>query len=278
METDEDLPEPAFAEDDQDDLDVSSEEEPANGVKGDARPSRTQAQLDAERQLSRQAKYALAGCFLGPLVGAYMLHEIRGQLSMPAEGLISNYNLTIFIMAAELRPVHHVIKRKQARIVRLQRIASPENREQLAKADAEELVQRLADIEARLAEPVAKNEVDTARLSATIQQTVQPQVDALNRAMRRYEKKLIAQAMQTDARLLDLEARLRDILTLAAAGQRPGIISMGSTFVLHATSYAVRMAWGVVTYPYRVVTGITSGATARFARPQPPPPRRRMKR
>lgn len=283
VEAEEDLLGETFVEDDQDDLDVSSEDtaaEPSsNGTRSEARPPlRTQAQLDAERQLNREAKYALTACFFGPLLGAGLLHAIRDQLTRDAEGLVSNFHLTIFIMAAELRLVKHLITRKEARVKRLQRIAAAEVRNQLSKADVEQLAQRLAEIEARLAEPVAKNEIDTARLSATIHQTVQPQVDALNRAMRRYEKKLVAQVMQTDARMLDFEARLRDVLSLAAAGQRPGVITMGSTFVLQVTSYAVRTAWGVVTYPYRMVVGITSGARSRFVGEQRPPPRRRVKR
>ena len=44
------------------------------------------------------------------MLGAYLLHTIRGQLTRPSEGLVSDYNLTIFLCAAEIRPVSHLIK------------------------------------------------------------------------------------------------------------------------------------------------------------------------
>jgi len=39
-----------------------------------------------------------------------LLHAIRSQLSRPSEGLVSNFNLTIFVLAAELRPAAQVVK------------------------------------------------------------------------------------------------------------------------------------------------------------------------
>ena len=60
----------------------------------------------ATNELYTHEVLALLSCFLFPLLGAYLLHTIRSQLSRPSEGLVSNYNLTIFLLASELRYVH----------------------------------------------------------------------------------------------------------------------------------------------------------------------------
>ena len=67
---------------------------------------------------------ALLSCFISPLLAAYLLHAIRSQLSRPSEGLISNYNLTIFVLASELRPMAHLVKLIQARTLHLQRVVN----------------------------------------------------------------------------------------------------------------------------------------------------------
>lgn len=202
-------------------------------------------------------------CFLGPILGAYLLHAIRSQLTRPAEGLVSDYNLTIFAMAAELRPVSHIIKLKQSRMTRLQRIVRSDTSGRLAKADAQDLSRRLAEVEERLAEPAAPaSDVETVKISATVRQGLQPQLDALNRAVRRYEKRQAAQAIQSEARFGELETRLKDALSLAAAaartGQKPGLVSMVFTWVIGTVTYCVQTSWAAVTYPFRVTISLAT--------------------
>jgi hypothetical protein len=55
-----------------------------------------------------------------------------------------------------------------------------------------------------------------------VRRTLQPDLDALNRAVRRYEKRATMQTMQTESRLVDLEIRLNDALSLAAAAAASG--------------------------------------------------------
>lgn len=237
--------------------------------KSDARP-KTKAQEDAGRELAREEISALIACFLGPLLGAYLLHAIRSQLTRPAEGLVSNYNLTIFTMAAELRPVSHIIKLKQARMVRLQRIVRGEGVDRLANADAQELSRRLSDVEARLAEPAISSDAETMKVSATVRQGLQPQLDALNRAVRRYEKRQAAQSIQIEARFVELETRLQDALSLAAAaartGERPGPISMMFTWIMSVVTYAFQTAWATATYPFRVMASIVTECRSWFVK------------
>jgi len=238
-----------------------------NSVEG--RP-KTAAQAAAEQELARDELWALFTCFLGPLIGAYLLHTIRGQLTRQAEGLVSDYNLTIFVMAAEIRPVSHLIKMKQARMVHLQRIVSPEldPTSRFPRSEAEDLARRIADVEARLNEPAGKLDPRTAEISSCVRQSLQPQLDALNRAVRRYEKRQAAQQMQIEARFGELDLRLKDALSLVAAaartGQRPGIIAMGLSWVMSFVSYWIHTAEAFMMYPFRVAKSMISGVKSTF--------------
>jgi hypothetical protein len=68
-----------------------------HSVNNDKAPS-SEVQDEAHKELRTNEMLALFTCFIGPLVGACLLHAIRSQLTRPAEGLVSNYNLTIFVM------------------------------------------------------------------------------------------------------------------------------------------------------------------------------------
>ncbi|CAK7563791.1 MAG: hypothetical protein SEPTF4163_001668 [Sporothrix epigloea] len=72
-------------------------------------------------ELYRHEILALLSCFVFPVLGAYLLHGLRSQLTRPSEGLISNFNLTVFIMAAEVRPLRHFLQLVQSRTLHLQR-------------------------------------------------------------------------------------------------------------------------------------------------------------
>lgn len=228
----------------------------------------TGAQKDARRQLAREEIMALAACFMGPILGAYLLHTIRSQLTRPAEGLVSNYNLTIFVMAAELRPVSHIIKMKQAQMLHLQRVVRHDSKDILAKADAQQIFQKLADVEARLAQPVSNTDVETSKISATVRQGLQPQLDALNRAVRRYEKRQAAHAIQIEARFAEVDMRLKDALSLAAAaartGQKPGIFSIAFTWLASIVTYGLHTSWVVVMYPFRLTAAMTTEVKSLF--------------
>lgn len=225
----------------------------------------TRAQGEARRELRNNEMMALFTCFIGPLVGAYLLHAIRSQLTRPAEGLVSNYNLTIFVMGAELRPMHHIIKMKQARMLHLQRIVHSGSKPEYRKADIQDISARLADLEARAGESPHNTDLETLKIGATVRQGIQPQLDALNRAVRRYEKRQAAQSIQSEARFQELEGRLRDALALAAAaartGQKPGFVAILLTWIASVFAYVMRTSWALVTYPYRTATAIANRAT-----------------
>jgi hypothetical protein len=181
----------------------------------------------ATNELYRHEVLALLSCFAFPLLGAYLLHTIRGQLSRPSEGLVSNYNLTIFILASELRPTAHLVKLIQARTLHLQRMVNSNPYETGNTQSGEvvaELAQRLEILESRAQLPdtrssseVALTTKQTSGLVSEVRKSLGPDIDALNRATRRYEKRATLQAFQTDSRIQELEARLNDAISLAAA-------------------------------------------------------------
>lgn len=181
----------------------------------------------ATNELYTHELFALLSCFLFPALGAYLLHTIRGQLTRPSEGLVSNYNLTIFLLASELRPMAHLVKLIQARTLHLQRVvsANPYDSTKGNVGEVQELTRRLEDLEARNSIAETNNQAleptlsgkQSATLTTEVRRSLQPDLDALNRAVRRYEKRATLQAFQTESRLHDLESRLNDAISLAAA-------------------------------------------------------------
>jgi hypothetical protein len=162
------------------------------------------------------------------MVVAYMLHNVRPYLSRPSGGVVSNSNLTLFVLAAEVRPVLHFFRLVEERTLHLQRIVQslPASEKNQRMEPIETLAKRLEDLEAQGARPLAgvgekdKGSASEPTIERNVRQSLQPQLDALNRAVRRYEKRAMTQAIVTEARLQDLEARLKDALSLAAAASR----------------------------------------------------------
>lgn len=174
-----------------------------------------------------------------PLIGAWLLHTIRGALSRPSEGLVSNYNLTIFLLAAEIRPFAHLLRMVQGRTLYLQRVvAAPvsEDNDKFSESQILDLTRRLEELETHVADKAlagssqnsgdntsqgqAHSQDEVAQIVADVRKAIQPELDALNRAIRRYEKRTTMIAVQTDARLNQLETQAGDAMALAAATQR----------------------------------------------------------
>ncbi|KAH7162466.1 hypothetical protein B0J13DRAFT_11445 [Dactylonectria estremocensis] len=200
----------------------------------EAEEKASRKRLSAQQQSALAELYtyeilALSSCFALPLIGAYLLHAIRSQLSRPSEGLVSNYNLTIFLMVSELRVFSHIIKLVQSRTLHLQRVvqgnpdgsSTTHNAEQL-----ETVLLRLDRLESSLntadiaTASVGKQESNKAKqenaIARDVRNAIQPELDALNRAVRRYEKKATLLQFQTESRFAGVDARLDDAIALAA--------------------------------------------------------------
>lgn len=204
-------------------------EEPSAG----RNPKWEARQRAAVKELYIHEIIALAWCFVFPMLGAYLLHTIRGQLSRPSEGLVSDYNLTIFLCAAEVRPVSHLIRMLQARTLHVQAIVAqnPHVQKTVTGEEIQALSDRLDALEARSNAPkedITSNGVQheapqklvESTVGRELRKSVQPELEALNRAMRRYEKKLNLLASQTDNKIEYVEYRLNDALALAAVAAK----------------------------------------------------------
>lgn len=224
---------------------------------------RSTPQQAALRELYRHEALALVACLLLPLISAYLLHAIRSQLSRPSEGLVSNYNLTIFLLISELRVFSHMIKLVQSRTLHLQRVvhgspfASPAGG--INSAEVEEIVGRIERLEARSAADEAlaleqgAGRPDSARakqealMTRDVRNAIQPELDALNRAVRRYEKKATLLQLQTEARFSSLENRLDDAIALAAAAEKNSVASR------NLVARAIESATAIVLFPFHAM-------------------------
>lgn len=184
-------------------------------------------QSAAASELRTHEVLALLACFLGPIFGAWLLHTVRFQLSRPSEGLVSDYNLSIFLLAAEIRPVSHVLTLIQSRTMYLQRMVAtnPHTPQPTELAIPKEILARLDELESHAVSTVNEakakaGEPRTPQLVAEVRKSIQPELDALNRAVRRYEKRVTVFNMQIESQLQNLESRTKDALSLAAAAER----------------------------------------------------------
>ncbi|KAL9046749.1 MAG: hypothetical protein Q9214_000496 [Letrouitia sp. 1 TL-2023] len=231
-------------------------------------PSHSQSGAAAE--LRAHELLALLACFVFPIIGAWLLHHIRVQLSRPSEGLVSNYNLTIFLLASELRPLSHLVKMIQVRTLYLQRTVAAEYPDDGPKIDPVDISSRLDELEAHVVDSLAaagaanspnSSVVQQQQITAEVRKSLQPDLDALNRAVRRYEKKATILSMQIESRLQDLEARMSDAITLAAAAERnisKSNLKRGS-YVLVLLDWMsrglilpVQVMWAALNFPFKL--------------------------
>ncbi|KAM7201025.1 hypothetical protein V8F20_005034 [Naviculisporaceae sp. PSN 640] len=218
--------------------DVPEEQQPGTSSrrKANIRRSYADQRRRALRELYIHECVALFFCFATPMVGAYMLHEIRGYLTRPAEGIVSNFNIAIFVLAAEIWPCSTVIKLVRARTLHLQRVVNtnPYRTETVTPNQIQEILKRLEELETKgIANGAANGHTPNsssvaptyqgksdAKIVKEVRNLIQPELDALNRAVRRYEKKATVLAFQTESRMAALDMRLNDAIALAAAATK----------------------------------------------------------
>jgi hypothetical protein len=129
-----------------------------------------------------------------------------------------------------------MIKLFQSRTLHLQRVvhANPHSPPRGSNGPGlDEMLSRLRTLEARtsaeeaLQHKSSDNEVSKSKQEASIakdiRSSIQPELDALNRAVRRYEKKATLLQIQTESRFAALDARLEDAIALAAAAAKNSI-------------------------------------------------------
>jgi hypothetical protein len=262
--------------------------------------------LGAQKELRVYELLALVCCFIFPLLAAWLLHAIRSQLSRPSEGLVSNYNLTIFLLVAEIRPLSHLIKMIQRRILFLQRAVNIEALRDNAeddRADLRDIATRIEELEIRVADGIDSKAITSqepaesmvmrvsSQASSELKRSFQPEIDALSRAMRRYEKRSTISAVQHEARMQELETRLKDVVVLAAAAQRQvnqrsrnyitvlfnwmcALVVLPVEYLLVLLNLPVRLISSTLALPKRYLASLTSskrrrdGKRLKVAKPQ----------
>ena len=219
---------------------------------------------DAVASLQRQETLALLATFILPVLAAYLLHVIRAQLTRTSTNLVSDYNLSIFLLAAEIRPTRQVIRLLSARTLHLQRVASsgsasPRGPSETSAASADALaalLARVASLEAALpssADGTHQRPASAPEL-AELKRRYDPRLDGLERAVRRYEKRSTTLALAVDARLNSLDARLHDAVSLAAALAQQNVAASSSR---KGSSAGVRArVAGVLLAPLRFVAWV----------------------
>ncbi|KAJ4292203.1 hypothetical protein N0V88_005834 [Collariella sp. IMI 366227] len=197
----------------------------------------------ALRRLQKHEQLALLACFLAPAASACLLFFVRQILTPRTEGLVSGFNLVIFLLAAEVRPLSHSIKLVLSQTLHLQRIvhANPYGRVvQVTPEKYEELMRRVGEVEARAftgesgaednqAQQQQRQQQLTRHIMQEVLTSVHPQIDAITRAVRRYERKSRTLEHRVDAQFRQLDARLGDVAALVsvksrADRQRRGVI------------------------------------------------------
>ncbi|KAJ6110705.1 hypothetical protein N7486_002940 [Penicillium sp. IBT 16267x] len=256
---------------------------------------------NAIEELQIHELVALASCFIFPLIGAWLLHGIRNSLSRPSEGLVSNYNLTIFLLASEIRPFAHLLKLFQARTLHLQRIVATTDEDRIDASKVQDLTKRLEELEAHIAEAAANglasapskseqnslkepNDAPSLITQAVVEarSTLQPDIEALNRAVRRYEKRIALMTLQSETRFQQLEAQTRDALVLAAAAQRASL-SRRSSYAFTLVDWAcacivvpAQLALSLLNLPSRAANRCLATAKSILGRPPAPKPRSKL--
>jgi hypothetical protein len=241
------------------------------------------ARKHASIELRKQELFALFATFTFPGLAAYLLHVIRAQLSRPSTGLISDYNLCIFLLAAEFWPCRQVARLVSARTLHLQRTVaelddvsdSPMDKESMAS-----LTVRIAELEARVADQslLAPNmsmaqKADVTDLATEIRKRYEPRLEGLERAVRRYEKRSTTLAMVTEQRLQNLEGRMQDALSLAAAAahhsQERNVASKTLSALTNMLVVPVKLMVSFCLWPLRVLEDVYGKSKNMLFGPKP---------
>jgi hypothetical protein len=179
----------------------------------------------------------------------------------------------------------HLVKLIQARTLHLQRIVNSNPYETppgagLDSAEVVAMVQRIENLEnnsnngntgTSSSGDAVMNGKQSAQITTEVRRHIQPDLDALNRAVRRYEKRATLQTMQTEARLADLEARMGDAIALAAAAAKNGEkATVGSILVEWlgiALMLPMQLLGTIISLPWKTMVSIVSMVRSFTRRP-----------
>ncbi|KAK4123884.1 hypothetical protein N657DRAFT_572351 [Parathielavia appendiculata] len=228
-------------------------------------------------QLQNLEVAALIVCFVAPAAATYLLSMVRSQLSRPPQSLVSNFNLSIFLLTAEMIPLKHCIKLVLAHTLHLQRIvnSNPYRTIQITPSIYRDMIQRVEALEARVlmeqppspsdpnpdeddgdqgggggSERRGKVNVEQLRddITHSVRAAIAPEIDAVTRAVRRYEKKSSALTEDIEQQMRDICRRLDDAIALSAVVARSNAEGHGWGLLGKVIAGLIRMPWVGMVY------------------------------
>ncbi|KAF3897456.1 hypothetical protein GY631_1577 [Trichophyton interdigitale] len=271
--------------DDSDTENCVPHDKPANGENShSSSPRKTSAiaYQNAKSELHIHELSALASCFLFPVLAAYLLHSIRFKLSRPSEGLVSNYSLTLFLLAAEIRPVSHLLKMVQARTLYLQRVVECSQSKSLSDKVPEsdaivELSKRLDELESRFSTArLDLNSVEESQsklqpprdLVEEVRKAMKSDIYTLDKLVRSQEKRYTAISTKLDTHIRMMNSYMVELNPLITSrkqgrselhrGPKYSLKSIIRTVLSFATS-PLWIIWSMVKLPIHSLAWIYHG-------------------
>jgi hypothetical protein len=268
--------ESAIATEDEDNTPTPSQHNPDNN---------TDPEIEAATMnLRRTELLALTSCVASPLIGGYLLHYIREFLSRPSEGLVSTFNITLFVMAAELRPAMKLMEMIKQRSLYLQNIVHKDtlesnvNNNNSPVVDIEPLNQKIERLENMIEElqmSIVRVQGGREEVVTGVREGVRADVEALNRilsvrnglilgAVRRYEKSFALHRVHTEDRINLLSSRVNDLSLVVSDTNQT---SHGVTnLILSIPGTGIQLVQSILALPgtllkrvLRILLGISGG-------------------
>jgi hypothetical protein len=225
----------AIASEDEDETPTPSRHQNHSPAITDPQITDSESEIAAQK-LRHTELFALVSCVAAPLIGGWLLHYIREFLSRPSEGVVSTFNIHLFVMAAEIRPAMKLMEMVTQRSLHLQRLVHKNtlegNTAQLsAPVDLEPFNNKIGQLENTIEElrmSIARVQGGREEVVTGVREGIRGEVEALNRttpslrylcrisiliigAVRRYEKTFALHRAHTEDRINLLSSRMNDL-------------------------------------------------------------------
>jgi hypothetical protein len=213
----------------------------------DSQQQAIQKQKNAELQ-------AFVGLVVGPLLGAFLLSYVRTIMGRPANGLISNFNITIFVLAAEMRPINIALNYLNARSDRLHEEVHdvPPSKYEALSARFETLVEDFSTLQEQLTttEGAGRNSRYKQKSHGMDEHT---DMEAVKSALRHFERQSTQDKKLFRAQLHDLSMRLDKLEHREPDSTRVPATNSSSTSLLSLPLRLCYRCWLLFTFPIRAL-------------------------
>jgi hypothetical protein len=201
----------------------------------------------ASATLRRQELASLVLVVASPLLGGFILDYVRAHLS-PHRTYITNFNITLFVLASSIRPMTHVASLFKKRALHLQEVVH------YPTTEVEHLKHRLGKMEEDLA-TLKKSHATKKELSSNLTNVVQPELNSISKTLKRVEKKEQYLRSYSEERFQYMDNKIRDFDAFVAYQlEQEAIHKQVSLPVV-----ALRTVTGVVFLPVNVVSWMLRG-------------------